>query len=262
MNSAVLTQGSEAWHEWRLGGIGASEVPVLMLEDDRRTPRDIWRVKTRRDQESRESNFAMQRGIEAEPRIRALYELYNDCEMPAVNLVHPDMPHLRASADGFNESLSRGAEFKYPGREKHELAIAGKVPLCYIGQVQAQLFVSGAASWDYVSYNGVDIAVVNVKPDFEYIARMLKVVDEFWRCVQEDCEPAITDRDYLELTDSQHMETCRQYRHAKESNHSNGEIKRLRDLVVASVPAIHNRVLCNGVEIVRTSSKVILRIRE
>lgn len=261
MNSAALTQGSDAWHEWRLGGIGASEVPVLMLEDDRRTPRDIWRVKTGRITEPREANFAMQRGIEAEPKIRALYELYNDVEMPPKNLVHPEIPYLRASADGFNEIASKGAEFKYPGAEKHALAVAGKIPLCYVGQVQAQLFVSGAFNWDYVSYNGVDIAVVNQKPDFNYIDRMLKVVDEFWKCVVENREPPITDRDYLELNDEKHMQTCERYRHAKANNHAAREVKHLRDLIVATVPAVHNRILCNEVEIVRTGNKAIVRVR-
>jgi putative phage-type endonuclease len=262
VNSAALTQGSDAWHEWRLGGIGASEVPVLMLEDDRRTPRDIWRVKTRRIKEPREANFAMQRGIDAEPKIRALYELYNDVEMPPKNLVHPEIPYLRASADGFNEAISKGAEFKYPGAEKHALAVAGEIPRCYFGQVQAQLFVSGAGSWDYVSYDGVDIAVVNQKPDFEYIARMLKVVDQFWMCVVENREPPITTGDYLDLNDETHVQTCERYRHAKKNNHSDREIKRLRDLIVATVPADHNRILCSGVEIVRAGSKTIVRIRE
>lgn len=174
--------------EWRRRGIGASDVPAILGESEYKSVNDIWLDKVGLAPEQ-EQSWAMRRGTEAEPKIRALYELHNDCDMPADLVVHPEHEIFRASLDGFNREQGLVLEIKYPGKEKHELAKSGVVPATYYGQVQFQLYVSGANRVDYVSYDGSGIAVVPVKKDQEYIDRMLPKLFEFWECVKTKTPP-------------------------------------------------------------------------
>lgn len=183
MTLAEMSQGTRAWHEWRLEGIGASEVPIIMGESDWETPYQLWERKFHRIIKEDGPNWAQQRGTDAEPKIRALYELSNDMDMPAELAVHPELPFFRASLDGWNQEASLVLEIKYPSKEKHEQAKRGEVPECYRGQVQAQLFVAGARSCDYVSFDGERIAVVRVEPDPVYRAKMIEQVSAFWQRV-------------------------------------------------------------------------------
>lgn len=248
-----LEQGGSDWIAWRAGGIGASEIPAIMGESDFNTPLGIWELKTGRAKF--EGNFATRRGTEAEPRIRALYELLNEKNMPPCLAEHPTIPYLRASLDGYNLEEKRVLEIKYPSKEKHEMAKNGTIPPCYYGQVQAQMFITGATCADYVSYDGENIAVVTVKPDPAYIEKMLPVAEKFWKCVQTDTPPELTERDYKTLQGKE--ETALAEAYVKAYREAKAQEKILAELKAKIVAAAgtHKRVRCGDIKIIRTVQK-------
>lgn len=214
----VLVQGSPEWLAWRKRGIGASVVPIIMGENDTDdTPYKLWRVLTGRDPET-ESNWAMARGTEQEPRARALYELQVGIDTPPACVVHPDLPWAKASLDGYNEIESLISEFKFTGAEKHELARKQQVPRCYVGQVQWQLFVTGVKRHHYVSLEpktADSVEIVPSTPDMDYWARMIPAVTQFWGYVESDTPPPLTDKDFKDLESESHREVFLRWKAAK-----------------------------------------------
>jgi putative phage-type endonuclease len=282
-----MIQGSAEWLEWRRNGIGGSDIPIIMGELEYGTPREIWRIKRGIEKEEID-NFAMQRGREAEPKIRALYELEYGIDVPACLVEHEEHPWMRCSLDGRTADGSLGVEFKYPGREKHIEACTtrerpGKVPSCYYPQVQWQLAVTGAQLWHYVSYGIApgaekeDIAVVPVKRDEEYIAKMLKVAKTFWEMVLNGEEPPMTEKDYLILEDLPATQTFERWKMRKllqmqcedmaekaptpevkaeakaQLKAVTVELEKARAEVIALVS--HPRVICNGVQVIKQNRK-------
>jgi putative phage-type endonuclease len=213
-----LVQGSPEWHAWRNKGIGASYVPVIMGENDTDdTPYKLWRRLTGRDPEL-ESNWAMTRGTEQEPRARALYELQVGIDTPPACVVHPDLPWALASLDGYNVAESLISEFKFTGKEKHEQARKQEVPRCYKGQAQWQLFVTGAKRHHYVSLEPETADSIEIVPstaDLEYWSRMIPAVQAFWDLVQSDTPPPLTDRDVKDLDGETHQEVFNRWKSSK-----------------------------------------------
>jgi len=195
MKTLSEEQHGDAWHEFRSKGIGASEAPAVLGECDFKTPLQLWELKTGR-REREKTNFAMQRGTNAEPKIRALYELRTGIDAQPALGIHADHPFMRASFDGLNADENIVIEFKYPSAIKHSKAKAGEVPLTYKAQLQHQLFVSGAKRCDYVSYDGKDIVIVPVLPDYPYMEKLFKACQKFWKLVETDTPPEASDKDY------------------------------------------------------------------
>lgn len=247
-----LFQGTPEWHLWRKQGVGASEVPVLMGESDFTTPREIWKQKLGLAEPQGETSWAQQRGIDAEPRIRALYELIYGFDVPPATVEHWEHPYLRASLDGWDPERRLIVEIKYTGREKHEQAVKNEVPLCYRAQIQYQLAVTGAKEAHYVSYDGARIAVVEVSRDEEYITRMLAVVKEFWERVLNNEAPPLTDNDFVTLDGPADVELFKAWRDAKTANDKK-RMEQLRPELIARVP--HPKVLCAGVQVLRVKRK-------
>jgi len=159
-----------------------------MGESDFMSTHDLWLLKTMR-KEPFKGNFATQRGIDAEPQIKALYEdLYLAGEsMDSPVMEYAEWPVLSASLDGIRPGMV--VEFKYPSRDKHGLAVSGVVPNTYRDQLQVQMLVAGVTRAHYVSYDGQDIAVVEVLADYSRQMTILEACKNFWVMVQEDIEP-------------------------------------------------------------------------
>ena len=150
---------------------------------------DLWLIKTGQ-KEAFKGNWATQRGTDAEPEIRRLYEELYGVKLTAPVMEYPYWPILSASLDGYSEEMVLVVEFKYPSKAKHEMAERGIVPETYRAQIQAQLLVSGCGTAHYVSYNGKEIAVVVVKENKEYQGRILAACQIFWQQVESKTPPA------------------------------------------------------------------------
>lgn len=200
------------WKLWRSKGIGASDAPVVMGVSPYKTAYELWEEKTGLVSSDSEGNWATRRGHELEPRARANYELEYMISMPIAFVEHREYPFIRASLDGYNEAASRILEIKCPGKADHDLALQGKVPEKYWPQVQHQLFATGAKVCHYYSFDGERGALVEVYPDLEYIEKLVEQEVAFWRLVETQTPPKLSDRDYKKFDDPKVLADLSDYR--------------------------------------------------
>lgn len=150
--------GSPEWLEWRLGGYGASEAPVLVAGDQ-----DAWwRLHARKlrlvdPEDVVDQTDSMRWGLLLEDAIAAAYAEHPEgAPVVRVNrpLVHPERPHIRASLDRRRKRGRVVVELKKWGFVTEDFGLSGssQVPEHWVDQVQLQLAVTG--------YDQVDIAVL------------------------------------------------------------------------------------------------------
>lgn len=186
-----LQQGTDAWLKWRLGGIGASEAPMVMGISPHKTAFELWLEKTGK----KAPGFVHQgmlRGIKLEPKARAWYEEKMKIMVIPRCVEHDVYPHLRASLDGLDIFGAEYCEIKCPSWKDHEMALNGIVPPYYWCQMQYQMMVTGLLRGHYVSFDGEDGVVLEVVADKDYQMRLLDRVTAFWDCCELD-QPPVTD---------------------------------------------------------------------
>lgn len=207
-----MEQNTDKWLQWRKSGIGSSDAPIIMGVSSYKTPFQLWQEKTGKSSPE-ETNWAMRRGIDMEPKARAHYELLNNKDMPAALAQHKDFPFLRASLDGFNGETV--LEIKCAGKEDHMLAKSGRIPEKYWPQVQHQLMVTGAKEVHYCSFDGNEAATVIVHADMDYLENLLAQELVFWQYVLNEEAPPLSDKDYKQITDIKLQEHITQWKLAK-----------------------------------------------
>lgn len=96
----------------------------------------------------------MQRGNELEPRARMAYEFETGNDVVQVGGVYLNADKdLMVSPDGLIPNLKKGVEIKCPKMKTHiKYLLEGGVPVEYVIQVQAALWVTGYETWDFISY--------------------------------------------------------------------------------------------------------------
>lgn len=121
-----IQQGSDAWHQMRLGKITASRIASIMTKVKvgesayrKRAKYEIIRERlTGRRIESYKTAL-MQRGIDLEPLARAKYEHIKNVMVDQVPFVeHPTIPMAGASPDGLIGDFAL-LEIKCPSPENH-----------------------------------------------------------------------------------------------------------------------------------------------
>jgi len=190
-----LQQGTPAWHAWRKGGVGASDLATIcgLALDPRRpvTLDDLLAEKLGTGQ--RQESFAMRRGRSLEsPALRLLEEREGLVLRPAC-VEHDEQGWIRASLDGLTFLQDTFAEIKCLKVVDHELALAGIVPHQYRPQLQWQLLVTELEEGLYASYSTAarfggpgkpSLAVVVVKADAEAQAELIEQAGRFWQKVE------------------------------------------------------------------------------
>ena len=96
----------------------------------------------------------MERGNQLEPLARSAYEFVTGNTVTQVGGVYlDDKKEVMVSPDGLIPELKKGLEIKCPKMSTHiRYLLEGGVPSEYIIQVQANLWVTGYDTWDFVSY--------------------------------------------------------------------------------------------------------------
>lgn len=176
------------WLAWRNHGIGSSDAPVVMNASPWSTPFELWARKTGRLR-PQPTNWAMQRGLDLEPRAREEYERLTGIPMPATRLEHPDHRFIRATFDGLNLDAKRVLEIKCPGNADHVTAIQGKIPDKYLWQCVHLIFVAQMKTLDYFSFDGFSGVLVTMKRDVALENRLFKEESIFWKHVVKDTPP-------------------------------------------------------------------------
>lgn len=196
-----IEQNTEEWVEFRRGKLGASHAPIIMSDSPWSTPFQLWETLTNR-RPPQEQNKWMSRGLELEPIARAKIEEHLGIKFDPICASHDEHEFLIASLDGYNEEHNIALEIKVPGKKDHDIAMSGDIPLKYYAQLQHQLYVSGASSSFYYSFDGKDGVAHQVNPNPEYQAMLLTELLKFWKCLQEDTPPELCDRDFVKIQDS------------------------------------------------------------
>jgi hypothetical protein len=114
-------------------------------------------------QEDGYESDAMRRGTEQEPFARAAYEAEKSLLVDQVAfVVHPEIPNAGCSPDGIvgdgsgqRSENAGGCEIKCPNTSTHiRWIIGGEVPAEHLKQMHWCMAVTGAAWWDFVSFDG------------------------------------------------------------------------------------------------------------
>lgn len=209
-----MEQKSEAWHNWRALGIGSSDVAIILGISPWKTAFRLWQEKTKQVTVEYTGNFATERGEKYEGKARAHVELITGKEWPAELVIDEVRNHYRVSLDGRcgDEIL----EIKVPSialvEDVETKGIEG-VPDYYMAQMQYQLLVTKATRCLFVCFHPErnKISSVWVHPDKKWIAKIEKAVDAFWNCILSGEQPAMTDKDFIELDDKQFLEDASLY---------------------------------------------------
>lgn len=189
-DTILVDQGTDAWHQFRKCGIGSSECAIVMGISPFRTKYQLWEEKLglSTEQDEPKNKFILERGHEAEKVSRSKYELLNFMDMPPALVVHPELPYIRASMDGFNREAKKALELKLVGAESHADAKRGIVPPHYYAQCQHLMLASGATDLDYGSFyiqkdapdHSGELVIVPLKPDQSFIDSYLPRASHFW----------------------------------------------------------------------------------
>ena len=248
-----LQQNTPEWHRWRRQGLGASDAPIIMGEAPFKSPRMLWSIKTGRMHEEAPGPSA-RRGRELERLARRVYEREVGVQMEPLCLVHDELEWMRASLDGLSFDGSTVLEIKCPTNMRDQSAAReGSVPPHYYAQLQHELEVSRAEELHYWSFDGSKGSLVRVRPDREYLKRLLDAEAAFWSLVRENVWPEAGDE--LDLgADPKWRQLASGYRAAKlRFETATAEERKLRAMLENLATA--RRTFGCGVELLRSSRK-------
>ena len=157
-----LSQGSDAWLEFRRSKIGASDAPSIMGCGYSSLPQ-LYDQKVNGVQVF--VNNAMRRGNEMEEEARRWTEEHlTEILFPAV-YQHHEYEWMTASLDGINLEGTVCVEIKCPGENTHKIAKDGDIPEAYQWQMQHQMEVMNLDHMYYVSYRPGDAVVIELERD-------------------------------------------------------------------------------------------------
>lgn len=186
-----VEQGTDAWHQLRLGKVTASRVSDVMakIKTGESASRKNYRAElvvqrlTGLPSESF-TNAAMEWGTATEPMARIAYEIAKEVLVEQVGFIeHPTIAMFGCSPDGLAHDGM--IEIKCPNSATHiEYLTDNKAPAKYINQMQCQMAVTGRKWCDFVSFDprlpeDLQLFVVRVPRDDKYIGTMEVEVVEF-----------------------------------------------------------------------------------
>ena len=152
-------QGSEEWLAARLGIPTATGFENIVTATGKKSASYIKYMAELIEEsilgggDTFKSGF-MERGNQLEPQARAAYEFLTGNDVIQVGSVYLNEDReIMVSPDGLIPSLKKGLEIKCPKMSTHiRYLLEGGVPAEYVIQVQANLWVTGYETWDFVSY--------------------------------------------------------------------------------------------------------------
>lgn len=157
----MIEQGSEAWHNQRLGKVTASRISDVMARTKtgygasrKNYMMELLCQRLTGRKEEGYINAAMQRGTELEPMARGMYEGLNGVLVVEASFIdHPTIPMSGASPDGLvgTDGL---VEIKCPNTAQHvEFLRTGHIDNDYILQMHWQMVCTNRGWCDFVSYD-------------------------------------------------------------------------------------------------------------
>ena len=173
-----LEQNTPEWEEWRFAGIGASDAPAIMGDNQFKLASELLHEKKNRITPPK--NIYMLRGSQLEPIARDAYSKKYDIELMPLCVQSMEHHWLRASLDAISPARDHLVEIKC-GQSAYKKAQRGIVPFYYYGQLQHQLQLTGLQEMYYWCFwpNMPGIRI-RVKRDNNYISRLFEAEVEFY----------------------------------------------------------------------------------
>jgi len=251
-----LIQNTEPWYLARKSRIGASDVPIILGLSRFKTAFELWEQKLGLS-EDKTSEFATSRGRNLEGIAREHYELHTGIKMIPTVFFHKDFNYFMASLDGWSEEKKLVLEVKNPGKEDHETARDGKVPLHYMAQIQFQMFVADTDKAHYWSFDGQDGHLVHVQADEKYILEtILPAAHAFKHMIDTKNPPALTEKDYKNFQNPGLIELLGSYSTKLiELKEKKSEVDKMKEEIFSLAFSEHPRIQIGNVKIVSSFRK-------
>ena len=188
MRFVELQENTRQWRQWRHGGIGGSDAPVICGVSRYSKVDALWLAKRAPPREPLDNErLAFGRGAEKLARDR--YQEIVRSDAPSACAEHDEHPWLRASLDGWNAALELPVELKAPRRRDHLTALDGDVPRSFLPQCLHLLLVTGASRMHYASLHlqapaAEVFALVEVTRDPAALEQLFVVEEKFWEAIQ------------------------------------------------------------------------------
>lgn len=167
-----IEQGTDRWHKWRRGVIGASEAVIIMGENR-------WKGRQQLMDEKLglvtpfSGNAATQRGHDLEPHARKALEKKFKVQIEPTIVQDSAHPFLAASLDGITAGRDQVYEIKCGVRAYEIVSETRRLPSYYVAQVQHMMMITQHDSLKFAAYSpGDPLVVLDVKRDENYIKRL------------------------------------------------------------------------------------------
>lgn len=195
---------SKEWLDYRKGGIGSSDAPIILGLSDYKTPYQLWLEKIGSAPESA-GNFVTDLGHKFEPYVREDLNLKKDLNLSAAIAQHSEHPWLRATLDGLDEENKVFCEIKMMGKASFDTVVRESKPhKSHYAQMMHQYLVTGYEHAFYSAYylntEFNKIEEIYHRPVFRcdhFIKKYFEKAEEFWGYVETKTPPPLSDRDYL-----------------------------------------------------------------
>lgn len=196
-----VAQGTPEWFTARLGRLTGSRAKDMLatIKTGEAAARRDYRIELVCERltgvipEDGYQSADMKRGTELEPEARAVYEAHSGNLVRETGFVQADNLMVGCSLDGDVDAFTGIVEIKCPKSATHLRYLRGDgLPLEHVAQVTHNLWVTGAAWCDFVSYDsrfpqGLQLWVCRVQSsdlDIDgYAVKALAFLDE----VDRDC---------------------------------------------------------------------------
>ena len=195
----MIAQGSLQWFEQRRGHLTASRMSDVLAKG--KTGEAVTRQKYRMQIIAERitglvaesfTSAAMEWGTEQEKFARIRYEADTGYFVDEAEFyTHPTIKWLGASPDGLLNDTGGLLEIKCPNTQTHlGYMLDKKAPAAYINQMQTQMWVTGRAWCDFVSFDPrvperLQLFIVRLNRDDALIERMEVEVHKFLSEVEE-----------------------------------------------------------------------------
>ncbi len=181
-------QRSPAWHQARLGIPTASSFSKIVTsqgELSKQASRYLLQLVREWSTGRAEPGFVsywMERGAALEEEAMAYYALKTGRSATRVGLVYKDARRLVAcSPDGLFLGEESGGEIKCPSPKVHlQYLERQEMPTAHVAQVQGQMWITGAATWTWVSYHPeYPCVMLTIARDEGFIERLEIAINAF-----------------------------------------------------------------------------------
>lgn len=179
-----IEQGTETWIQLRKSKISSSDSAIINGTNTfkGRSKRILWEEKLGL-RELQPINKKMTRGSELEePARKLICHKFRIDFVPKV-VIHDSNDWCMTSLDGISPCGQYVIEIKAPSKDSHEDCISGSIRPYYFCQCQHHLYCTGAKICYYCSYfpgHEQELAIIEILPDLEYIAKLIQLEQEFW----------------------------------------------------------------------------------